>query len=366
MNSQQLYQWIEQVANDFPMLGKWQAEGLALFSFGVVLAERCTLSKVAEKLLLVGKPDSLERRLQRWLANPRLDMTAMSGCWIATVARQMASEEWILLVDETKLSDHLRVMVVGVAYQASCIPLVWRCYPPTAYPAEGQVKLIVGLVKQVIASLPAHYRLTLQADRGIGTSPGLIEAIEGLGLYFLFRVQSSTRFRQADGQEYALKALAQVGQVWRGEGQVFKKHGWLQAHVRVLHQAGYEDGWCLLTNDPQLKGGEYAIRAWQEASFRDLKSDGWHWQRSRIWQPDHAQRLLFVLVLAYAWTLTHGTLVRQASPQVRALITRGKRLIYSLFREGLRYIARLLHDHQPLYLGLYFVPDKVACKSVVT
>jgi hypothetical protein len=217
MNSQQLYQWIEQVARDFPMLGKWQAEGLALFSLGVVLAERCTLSKVAEKLLLVGKPDSLERGMQRWIANPRLDTEEMSRCWLELVARQMDSEAWILLVDETKLNEHLSVMVVGVAYQASCIPLVWRCYSPKAYPAEGQVKLIVELIRQVMNALPSHYRLTLQADRGIGTSPDLIEAIQQLGLCFLFRVQGSTRFRQTDGQEFALSSMAQVGQVWSGE-----------------------------------------------------------------------------------------------------------------------------------------------------
>jgi hypothetical protein len=366
MNSHQLYQWIEQVSNNFPVLGKWQAKGLALFSAGVILAERCTLSKVAEKLLMVGKPDSQERRLQRWLANPRLDTAAMSRCWVEMVAQQLESEAWVLLVDETKLSDHLSVMVVGLAYQSSCIPLVWRCYRQTQYPSEGQVQLITALVEQVITYLPAHYRLTLQADRGIGTSPDLIEAMQALGIYFLFRVQGSSRFRQADGQEYALKELAQVGQVWSGQGQVFKKHGWLQAHVRVVQAEGYDDVWCLVTNDPHLTGGEYAMRYWQEASFRDLKSDGWHWQRSHVWHPDHAQRLLFVLVLAYAWTLTHGTRLRQAPPQVQALIKRGKRQVYSLFREGLRYMARLLHDHQPLYLGLYFVPDKVASKSVVT
>lgn len=366
MNSQQLYQWMEQVANDFPVLGKWQAKGLALFSAGVVLAERCTLSKVAEKLLVVGKPDSLERRMQRWIANPRLNIEAMSRCWIEAVVRALASEEWVLLVDETKLSDHLSVMVLGVAYQSSCIPLVWRCYAPTHYPSEGQVKLIEGLVKQVLKCLPSSYRVRLLADRGIGTSPDLIEAIGNLGIYFLFRVQGSTRFRQEQGKEYALKELAQIGEEWSGEGEAFKKHGWLPLRVLVLQEPAYNDVWCLVSNDPQLQAADYAARYWQEASFRDLKSDGWHWQRSWVWQPAHAERLLFILVLAYGWTLTYGTLARQAPPEVRALITRGKHIIYSLFREGLPYLNRLLHDQQPLYPGFYFVPDRVAHQSVVT
>ena len=67
-----------------------------------------------------------------------------------------------------------------------------------------------------------------------------------------------------------------------------------------------------------------------------------------------------------AWTLTHGTHLREALPQVQALIQRGNRQTYSLFRQGLRYMARLIHDHQPLYLDLYFRPDKAVGKTVVS
>ena len=41
------------------------------------------------------------------------------------------------------------------------------------------------------------------------------------------------------------------------------------------------------------------------ASFRDLKSDGWQWQASRIWTPAYANRSV-VMSIAYAWTLTLG------------------------------------------------------------
>jgi hypothetical protein len=74
----------------------------------------------------------------------------------------------------------------------------------------------------------------------------------------------------------------------------------------------------------------------------DLKSDGWHWQ------PDPAQRFRFVVVLAYTWTLTHGSRLCQALPQVQRLMKRGKRELYRLFRQGLRSMTRLLHDYQPL------------------
>lgn len=68
MSQRELYQWSEEIRKHLP-LKKWQALGLALFSIGIVLAERCTLSKVAEKLVWRGKADSVERQFQRLLAN---------------------------------------------------------------------------------------------------------------------------------------------------------------------------------------------------------------------------------------------------------------------------------------------------------
>ena len=43
----QLYQWIDQVTTALPGLSRPQARVLALWSFGLVLAQRCSLSAVA-------------------------------------------------------------------------------------------------------------------------------------------------------------------------------------------------------------------------------------------------------------------------------------------------------------------------------
>ena len=77
------------------------------------------------------------------------------------------------------------------------------------------------------------------------------------------------------------------------------------------------------------------MRYWQESSFRDLKSDGWQWHTSRIWTPAHANRLLLVLALAYAWVLTLGTLVC-TDVELARCVTKGRLATYSLFRLGLR------------------------------
>jgi hypothetical protein len=154
----------------FASLGHWQRLTLALFSYGVVLAQSCTLSRVAQHLTGGGGAASLERRLQRWLANAHLSMAVLFPCWIAWVTQHWGQARWLLLVDETKLSNPVAVMVVSVYYQGSAMPLIWQAYCLSDYPIEGQVGILNGRLAQLQAALPPGIELLL-ADRGLGTSP---------------------------------------------------------------------------------------------------------------------------------------------------------------------------------------------------
>src|SRR5579863_348536 len=128
MNAEQVYQWAEQVRENLG-LGRWQALTLAAFSLGVMETRRCTLSIVAEGLGVLGKADSVERRLQRWLDNGRVESEECQRSWSKWVLSKVdMSAGLTLLVDETKLSEHMSAMVVGLAYERRCIPLAWCCY----------------------------------------------------------------------------------------------------------------------------------------------------------------------------------------------------------------------------------------------
>lgn len=343
MSLEELYHWQASVRRAFGFLGSWQVMGLALYSYGVVLARHCAPSRVAEKLSRVGKADTVQRRLERFLHNPRIDWQECCRAWAKWVLSHFQGERIILLVDETKLANHLSVIVVGLAYRGCCIPLAFWCYSPKAWPMK-QVELIATLLAWIAPSIPLGIIPLVQADRGIGTSPDLLRILVQMGWYFEVRVQKNTRLRREAHEDCPLAALvSQAGQTWQGSGKVFKKAGWLDADVLVLWGTAYSECWCLVTNCPWVTGWDYAIRYWQEAGFRDLKSDGWQWQTSRIWTPDHANRLLLVMALAYAWVLTLGTLV-VTDADLAPLVSKASQPTYSLFRLGLR-----LWDH---FLGL--------------
>ncbi len=127
MKTELLYQWEEMIDKGFPGLGRWQKRTLAAFSYGVLLAQQCTLSRVAQHLSGRANGSSVERQLQRWLGNERLVLSVILGWWVAWVLRLWGKAPLLVLVDETKLSDHVAVMMVGLAYQVQRHPVAVAC-----------------------------------------------------------------------------------------------------------------------------------------------------------------------------------------------------------------------------------------------
>jgi hypothetical protein len=361
MNLDLLYhQWQATIERNFTNLKKWQAVGLALYSFGVVLAESSRVSKVAEALAYTSRITNMERRLRRWLANSRIDVQLCCYCWIAWVWRSIDVPRAILLVDETKLSDRLGIMMVSLAYENRAIPLAWCCYRANSaadYPEQGQVLLIWGLLAKVLEVLPADARPLVQMDRGLSHSSAMIKALDTLGLAYLLRVKSNSTFTSRRGKKSLLKNLIKPDEYHTCYGTLFRYSKRVTVTVHLIWELGQPEPWCLITNDPTIYGSGYAVRIWQEESFRDLKSGGWQWQDSYVLIPQRAERLVLVLAIAYAWMLTQGTFVAHAPAEVQREVFAGQRNPYSIFRSGLRFFKRMMHVKvQSIYVGLFFVP----------
>ena len=261
MNSLPIYHTLSTILKSLPLSTKLRRV-TRLFTLGLLAAGRCRLSEVARALSPVGPRDSQYRRLQRFLANPRVEQQALQTAWAAWVLKQFAPSQPRLLVDETKLSTHLSSMVVGLWVQGGCIPLAWRGYGPKDYPQEGQVRLICSLVETVLRADPTRCPILL-ADRGIGTSPDLIQALHQLKVRVLFRVQGTVKFRDIQGRQTALKNIVQDGEHWGGFGEVFKKCGWLTVYAQVLWGKGSRDPWCLVSTEA-VAAQNYAQRFQQE------------------------------------------------------------------------------------------------------
>ena len=364
MNYPVLYQWREEIATRLPSLNSWQVDNVALFSLGIIRAESSQQEQIARQMVCGEQVASATRRLRRFGSNQALSLAAFFGEWTRWVMEALETEQVYLLVDETKLHDRLGVMVVGVAYEGRCIPLAWQCYranAAAAYPAEGQVGMIEHLLKQVQAGMPANKRVVVMADRGIGTSPELCRRIAALGWEYLLRVTCQSKICTETG-EYTIAQMVTPGEVWSAEGRVFKQRGQVPAQARAIWTKGYDEPWALVTNATDLTGHEYALRNWQEQSFRDLKSAGWQWETSRLRNPDHMARFMLLLVVAYGWILALGSYAAHWG-RTRSLHLRpgqAPRRQWSLFKEGLQLFVEYVQRHG-VCLKFCFAPDKRLC-----
>lgn len=361
MNYRQLYQLKSEIGNKLTCLNSWQSENIGLFSCGVIMAESCQQQSVARQIMCGERMESTVRRWRRFLDNRAFPLGEFFTEWTQWVVEGLRVSELTLLVDETKIADRVAVMVVGVAWEGRCIPLAWRGYranDAVSYPEEGQVGMIKGLLEQVKAGIPFGVRdVLVLADRGIGTSPELCRVVDQLGWKYLFRVTRQSKIVTATG-DYTIALQVQPGESWQASGLVFKQRGRIPAHARAIWSAGHDQPWALVTNDPRLTGVEYTRRGWQEQSFRDLKSGGWHWGDTHIRCPEHMERLLVILVIAYAWAIAWGSqaVATHRAQSLQRHPDHAWRRSWSLFREGLRYFLEVIvRFTAPLHL--LFVPD---------
>ena len=71
---------------------------------------------------------------------------------------------------------------------------------------------------------------------------------------------------------------------------------------------GCKEPWVLATNDPSLDGTEYAIRAWIEHSFLDLKTFGWNIEDCGVEDAGRMNNFLFIVVMAMGMIMAMGIL----------------------------------------------------------
>ncbi len=125
--------------------------------------------------------------------------------------------------------------------------------------------------------------------------------------------------------------------------------------ILAVWEAAYEAPLYLVTNMPDLAAAlaAYRKRAHIETFFSDQKSRGFHLHKSHLSDPVRLTRLLIASCLAYLWLIYLG--VCALRDEWRKRLHRRDRCDLSLFRLGLRLLARCLKDDIPLPAG-FLVP----------
>jgi Transposase DDE domain len=338
-----------------PELHGHQSKVMADLSFAMTVAQHCQSGKLAVATPGHAKPVSVKRRLQRYLANDRIDLETTWSELARAILAGWAGGPIVLILDETPNHNDLRCLKVTLAYRKRAVPLGCVCYALGEQP-EPMPELVVSLLRRVAACVPPGVAVTLLADRGLAW-PDIVDTCRELGWHYVLRLLSQTRVRTPEGRECSVAELApRPGTYWRGAALVFKKARWRAAAVAACWLRDCDGPWLLVSDrdDGPRLFRRYSKRVWTEELFRDEKSSGFHWGESHVTDPVHAARLVLLIALATYLALAVGTKVIKAG--LRQFLESTHQRMLSFFTIGLRWVMFCLTHDRSLPKNLTPVP----------
>ena len=318
--SRPLDQWTDQVATAFPNLSRPQATVLALYSFGMILAQRCGLNSVAAVLvsfLRVGY-HTIRSRLQEFYQpaaaksgrqRDQLDVTTCFAPLLAWVLQGWKSTRLALALDATSLGDRFTVLSISVVYRGEAIPVAWKVlHANVRHPWKPEW---IALLRVFAGLVPPGWTVIVMTDRAL-YARWLYQEIQALGWHPVMRITHLSKFCKGRSKKSVpVTALVpRPGCRWQGRGVAFPKkpERRLECTLMACWEEGYEEPWFLVTDlEPdQAEVLWYGMRSWIEGGFKLLKRGGWQWQATRMTEPDRVERLWLVLAVATRYVLAVG------------------------------------------------------------
>ena len=380
-NHAQFVQWQSTIMHHLPHLSTPQAYGLALWSWGMVLARSCALTTVSCLLATLWrhKENTMRQRLREWYyeapakrgkKRQTLEVESCFAPLLAWVIKDWQGTQIALALDASSLGMRFVVLALSVVYRGCAIPVAWIVLPAAKRRAWRPEWL--RLLRRLHRVIPKGWTVIVLADRGL-YARWLYRRIVRLGWHPFLRINTGGTFRP-EGQSRAapLKTLVpEPGTAWAGRGVAFSgKPRRLACTLLARWDEGYKDPWLLVTDmAPESSDAAwYGLRAWIEQSFKVAKRGGWQWQRTRMTDAERATRLWLAISVATLWLLSVGSEAEETIPdstlldvtgfcpdQPRPTRSRRWRLV-SVFRRGWNLIVAALLRQEPLPQGR-FIPE---------
>lgn len=305
---------------------------------------------------------SLIARFTRFLKNDRQTV----DCWFLPVAKELlatlAKQPIQLVMDGSVVGRGCLALMLSVVYHGRALPLCWVVVKaPKGHFPEATHR---ALLEQLQSIMPTDAQVTFLGD-GEFDGVDLQADLDKQGWHYVCRTASNilisacgVRFHVSDVGPPRGELLA-VSPAW----MTAKEYG--PVALLALWEEAYNEPLYLVTNLDDLDAAMqlYKKRAHIETFFSDQKSRGFNIQKSHISDPKRVSRLLIASCLAYLWIVYLGVCATQE--HWMKMLHRQDRCDLSLFRLGLRLLARCLKDHLPIPEG-FLVPTVLEASLIRT
>jgi len=328
---------------------------------GLCGGQRAHLATIADHAPAAGAAqESVITRFRRWLKH---DAHTINGWFLpvaATLLANLADQPLTLVMDGSVVGRGCVALMLSVVYHGRALPLAWIVVQGKKGHFPQQTHC--ALLEQIQPLVPPGADVTLLGD-GEFDGTAFQALLRTLHWKYVCRTAPNLLMRVAD-KSFTIGAMAPK----RGE-RLAVRPAWMTADeygpvsILAIWEAAYEEPLYLVTNmlDLEAAVAAYRKRAHVETFFSDQKSRGFNIHKSHLSAPARLARLLIAACLAYLWVVYLGVCTLRDGWLKR--LHRQDRCDLSLFRLGLRLLARCLKDALPIPEG-FLVPTVLPSKPL--
>lgn len=319
-----------------PAVRKSQLKTLAALVLAFLKAANVSIAAIGRAIESMTKPKHSIKRVDRFLGNPRLHLSAFAEGLVRMICAQLANERLLLALDWTELHDGChQTLVLALIAGGRAVPVLWRTVPKhTDETTRTQVEL--SMLEEFAKLKPSSCQAIIVADRGFEKIE-LFKKARRLGLNFIVRLKQKA-YVFCHHYNGSLADLPVAG--LRDWGRVLYT-ACHQYPIRLvtLYEAGQREPWLLATNahdDARLVALYYARRMEIEECFRDLKNErnGLCLRGVNLHSPERYDRLFLVIAFAYFFMVLAGQWGEEQGLQRGLMANTERRRTLGLWRVG--------------------------------
>jgi hypothetical protein len=267
------------------------------------------------------KAFAARQALREWLYNgedkarPTQKQLDVSSCfnplwkWILDWSQD---KTLFLAIDATMQNDKWTALVLSYLCCGTAVPIAWHICEGNE-PGEW-LSPILELLER-LDKVPER-KIMVLTDRGLYSSV-LFRAIASKGFHPLMRLRNDIFFTPfGEKQVKARELVRETNRAWIGQGTAFtkRKAQLICTLVAVWLEGKEEPCLCLTDLAPnEVEPVWYALRMWIENGFRNLKSMGFDWERTKRTHRERVERHWLVMAVGQLMLVAYGTRVEEAS-----------------------------------------------------
>lgn len=347
-NEARLFHTVARTINKFlPGMLETNRVTLAYLITGIIGSKAVQLGQVASKVVYPGKETSLVERFRRFLQNKNIVVKLEFNPFVELILAGLSQTRLVFAIDSTKVGGGCICLMVSVVYKSRALPVCWVVFKGRK--GHSSVEIQLALMQTLQALLPADREIIILGDG----------EFDGSELVAWFEQQPSWHYvcRTADnilichqGDWVALADLdLSAGEETLLTDIVFTQAGQVSPlNILVVWNKKEQEHWFFVTNfsDPKEAKKWYRRRVSIETLFSDVKGRGFHLDKTRLWQPERVNRLIFAVAIAYIFTVFLGVELIMRGPFEK--LFRTDRFYHSLFQFGLSHLNHLLKFGLPI------------------